>query len=152
MESNHFDPTNVSGCPGQQFSDSFVSARGSVCCRNTWFYLTRGIALLPIGVLGLAAGLMGLCVCLPGLVVTVPLMIYKRIHAKNWDLDILFLPSYLLLGLCACIFLFLAQIVWFPIALLTCVCYIAFTTESEEFWIYFWLPSLAATILIGEDD
>lgn len=153
MEYNHFDPANISGCPGQQFSDSFIFARGSVCCRNSLYYLSRGIALLPLAICGLVAGLIGFCVCLAGLVVTVPLMIYKKVHSDTWDSDLLLIPAYCSLVFFGGLFLLVLQVTWLPIALLTALCFIAKHRESENLVEYLFFPvALVMNSILRDDD
>jgi hypothetical protein len=156
MESDHYDATNLVGCPGQQFSTAPSFALWThvpPCCHTCLIYFVRFLLILILIPIGVPLACLAIAVILPITVVCLPCICCFMIDDDLSDSSIGELAGKLL-WTAAAFFLF---VLWVPFALLfspiVALLY-AFSIVDFEPWLYLIGPAVYPLIVLlwHEDD
>lgn len=153
MDSNHYDSTNLLGCPGQQFTTapSFALWTYMPCCHTFLIYCVRLILIILAIPVGLPLLCLAIGVLLPLGIICLPCLCCID---DLEDSSIGQIAVKLLLAAAAV----LAFLLWLPFCiLLSPIAFTLYATSAVEFepWLYVIGPAIYPIFILawsGEDD
>jgi hypothetical protein len=156
MDNDHYDATNLAGCPGQQFASAPSFALWTHVppwCHTCLIYFVRILLFLIVLPIGIALGCLAIAIVLPLAIICSPCLCFFMCDDDFDDTCFSQLGGQLLLG-AAALLLFL---IWIPIAIAfspIAVVLFAFSILEFEPWIYVIGPAVYPLIFLfwHEDD